>query len=673
MQSLAPAIRCKAIRRPIPCRRASLRNALLAITSLVLCTSLAPVSAQQPITTPILPSAENFRDLAGISASNGGTGFADTTSNNGVMRTGLIYRSDVLALSATDLATISSLHIALDIDLRTPAEIATRPDVVPIGASYTNVNIYGTPSNPATPANTPAQAIASFQSMYQAFVTNAVERAAFHTVLIDIANDPDAAVYHCSAGKDRTGWTSALLQTIAGVPSATIMQDYLATNSYAASQISSTLAAIATQVGGGAAGANAAAIAAPIVGVQASFLQAALDQAIASYGSMNAYLIRGLGLTQADIYVLRARMVDYLTLPGQTGFTGNAASGAALLNELQNSPLSGHYTSYNYYLQSAIDAGTLGGVETQVGGQVFADAAANLLRQPVWIDVAIAPYTSGSELAAGQTRIWLTGLGGYFDSGAHAGNASSTTWNAGTFIGATYRIDDRASVFMAIGSDWGSAGTAGATADTDTLLATIGARYGFSTLEAGPYMAAHADVGGIDYQDKRALGGGLGTTRGNTAGAVYGGEADIGDIIRLAPVTVTPQAAIRVTQVTLNGFNETGSELALNVHRLNNTASSALAGVDVSLDSQQLAAWTITPTADLGLEIALGNPQVESTASLYSYTVNQYSAYNSRYLLNAGVGVTAQQGAVTVKAGINALHGDGSNGVDGQLAVAYRF
>ena len=75
--------------------------------------------------------------------------------------------------------------------------------------------------------------------------------------------------------------------------------------------------------------------------VQPDYLKAALNQVIASYGSMNAYLTQGLGLSQADIYVLRAKMVYYLTLPGQSGFAGNAAAGAGLLNALQNSPLVG--------------------------------------------------------------------------------------------------------------------------------------------------------------------------------------------------------------------------------------------------------------------------------------------------------------------------------------------
>ena len=410
-----------------------------------------------------------------------------------------------------------------------------------------------------------------------------------------------------------------------------------------------------------------------MVGVQASFLQAAFDQAIASYGSMNAYLMQGLGLTQADIYVLRARMVDYLTLPGQSGFVGNAAAGAALLNALQNSPLSGHYTSYNYYLQSAIDAGTLGGVETQVGGQVFADAAAYLLRQPMWIDTAVAPYTSGRDLAVGQTRIWLAGLGGYFATGGHSGSANSTEAGAGPVIGATYRIDERASANLGIGYDWGSVGSAGASADVGTLLGTIGARYAFTSLDAGPYVAARAIVGGIDYQGRRTLNAGLGTARGSTAGAVYSAQADLGDVIRLTPFTVTPQAGIRVTHVTLGGFNETGSDLALGVNSINDTSSSALAGLNVSLDPQPLADWTIAPAIDLGIEVAFGNPQVVSIGNLYGFTVTQYSAYNSRYLMQAGLGVTAQHNAFTVKAGVDALHGNGSNGIGGQLSIAYRF
>lgn len=646
-----------------------MRRILLGATPAMFWLVLTQALAQQPISTPMLASDPNFRDLAGIAARYGGTGFSDITNKNGVMRTGVFYRSEVLNVSDADLARLSTLRITRDIDLRTPSEIAQTPDRVPIGATYINVNIYGTaaPAPPGSPTSA-AQASAQFADQYRAFVTNPVERAGFGTVLVDLAHSDKSALYHCSAGKDRTGWTSALLQTIAGVAPATIMSDYLATNRYEAGKIATELAVIRAT-----SGETAAAIIAPTLGVEPGFLQAALDQVIASYGSMAAYLTQGLGLAQTDIYVLRAKMVDYPILPGQDGFTGNAAAGATLLNEMQNSPLSGAYTAFNYYLQSAIDAGTLGGVQSQVGGQVRADAAAYLLRQPLSLDGALAPYASGQDLSVGQTRIWMTGLGGYFATNAHGGAAGSSEQTAGPLLGVTHRIDSQASVFLGIGYDWGGVGSAGATADVGTVLGTIGGRYALGSLEQGPFVSVRADLGGLDYQGKRPLGGGLGTASGNASGMVYGAQAVLGDVIRLAAVTVTPQAGVRLAHVTLGGFQESGSEVALDVQRLSHTASSLLTGVEIALDPWQWGSWVVTPTATLGAELALGNPRVASTGTLYGFTVNQYAAYDSRYLLEGGLGVSAQHGAFSVKAGLNAMHGDSSTGVNGQLSVAYRF
>lgn len=648
------------------------RNVLLCTILVVLCLSFTPASAQEAISTPILTSAPNFRDLAGISAIYGGAGFANTTSNNGVMRTGVFYRSDVLSLNNADWTTISALHIGRDIDLRTPSEILATPDVAPAGAVYTNVNIYGVQVPPTQPPFTdpPSSAVNYMKGLYQAFVTDPVQRAAFHTVLTTLANDSGPDLWHCSGGKDRTGWTAVIMESTAGVSPAAIMKDYLATNSYTAALINSTTAEILAQQPG----VNPATIAAAL-GVQSDYLQTALDQVIASYGSMNAYLTQGLGLSQADIYVLRAKMVYYLTLPGQSGFVGNAAAGASFLNALQNSPLSGHYSAFNYYLQSAMDAGTLGDVETQVGGQVHADAASFLLRRPQWIDEAITPYTNSRDLREGQTRFWLAGLGGNFESDGRSGVAGSTEYSAGTLIGATHRFNTQTSANLGIGYNWGSVGSADGDATLNAVLATIGGRYGFSALEEGFFVSARADVGWVDYETKRALGGDLGTARGNTDGAIYSGTVGLGDVIRLAPFTITPQTGIRVTHVTLDSFNESGNELALGVNGIDKTSSSVLVDLDVSLDRQQLGDWAIAPALTLGYERILDNPRVASTGTLYGFAVSQYSAYDSHDLMKAGLGVTAQHEAYIVKAGINGIVGDGakSAGIGGQLSVGYSF
>ena len=544
-------------------------------------------------------------------------------------------------------------------------------DWVPAGATWQNANVYGRSSPPAPgPLNSPADSVAFFQSLYQGFVTDPKDLPGLHDALIALANAPGAALFHCSGGKDRTGWVAVLLQTIAGVSPATIQQDYLATNLYTASQIDSMLTVITSMYGP-----QEAAILQPQLGVQSSFLQAALDAVATKYGSLQAYLTDGLGLSQADIYVLRAKMVAYPSLPGQSSLAGNAAAGAALLNALQNSPLSGHYTAYNSYLQSAIDAGTLGGVETQAGGQLHADAAAYLLRQSGRIGAAIAPYTDGRDLTAGQFRVWIAGLGGYLHDTGSAGVADSSERSAGPVAGATYRVSRQASASVALGYDWGSVESAGAHADVDTLFANLGGRYALTSLEAGPFAAMNLTVGGVDYHSRRPMGGGLGNARGSTNGAVYGGEAALGDTMRLGTAAITLQGGVQVTHATLDSFQESGSELALSINRTSATMTSLVVGLDVSLDPLQRGDWRITPTFSLGYTRALGNPQATASGQLYGFTVTQISAFNSRNLLTPGLGVSVQRRALTIEAQAAALLGDGakSAGINGQLSIAYKF
>ena len=657
-----------------------MRRILLGATPAVFWLAVTPAAAQQAITTPILASDPNFRDLAGIAAIYGGAGFADVTAHDGVMRTGVFYRSEALnGFTEPDFATLSSLNITQDIDLRTPQEYNKKGDQPPTGATIVHVNIYGSysPPSPFPPGPLPTtrnEAAADFAAQYRLFVSNATEASGFGTALLDLAHSDGSVLYHCSGGKDRTGWTSFLLQTIAGVDMTTRRKDYLATNYYTAAQIDTEYQAVKATYGQ-----KIADIISPLLGVQPSFLDAALDQISQTYpaatfdASMYAYLTQGLGLTQADIYVLRAKMVDFLTLPGQSGFVGNAAAGAALLNALQNSPLSGAYTAFNYYLQSAIDAGTLGGVEAQIGGQVRADAAAYLLRQPSRLDAALAPYVDGRDLAPGQARAWMGGLAGDFATAAHDGAASSSEHSAGMLGGLTYRIDAQASAFFALGYDWGSVSGAGGAATVGSAIGVVGGRYGFASLDAGPFVAVRASLSGVDYQGARSFGGGLGKANGGAPGAAISGQAVFGEVIRFSAVTVTPQAGVRVVHLDLGGFQESGSELALSVDRLNATTASLLSGVEFGFSPWLVSGWTITPTVPLAAELTLGAPNVSTSGGLYGLSVSQSAAYDSRYLLQAGLSVAARRGAFEVKAEINATHAADSNGVNGQVSVALSF
>ena len=237
-----------------------------------------------------LASDPNLRDVGGY-----------RTSDGQWVRMGVVYRSQALSLSAPDAAVVDSLGITNDYDLRTTSEIAAAPDVVPAGATYTNLNVLADVS--LTPSLTSASAAEQYmQELEQDFVTNANAASRFGLLLTGIADDNGAVLYHCTAGKDRTGWATAVLLTLLGVPQATVMQDYLLSNTYyfdspaVQGELTAMPAAEAT-------------VYSPMLQVQASYLQAGFAQVTASYGSMYDYAVHGLGLSPQTIAKLRAKLL----------------------------------------------------------------------------------------------------------------------------------------------------------------------------------------------------------------------------------------------------------------------------------------------------------------------------------------------------------------------------
>ncbi|WP_339487518.1 tyrosine-protein phosphatase [Pseudomonas sp. EL_65y_Pfl2_R95] len=632
---------------------------LFSLSLLGLSISAAQAAETNALNTPRLTNADNFRDLAG-------TQTAYTTSHNGTLRSGVLYRSNALTVTPGDLATLNTLNISNVFDLRTPDEIATAPDILPTGAAYTNINVAGTAYADFS-LTTAAASIALMEGGERAFVTDPGIRSEFGLLMRELASSENAALFHCTAGKDRTGWTAAILQTLAGVDQATVMADYLATNTYTAERVAATYAQL------NALSPEMAAAYQPLLGVQASFLQAGLDQVVASYGSMDNYLKQGLGLDQETIYVLRGKLVRYSILPGQQDLSGNDAAGAGLLNALQDSSLSGTYSAYNYYLQSAIDAGSLGGLQSQVGGQVHADAGAYLLRQSAQIDDALSPYAVGSNLKTGESSLWITALAGYLGTDSSSKAASSNEHSAGSMVGGVHRLNERTSANVAFGYNKGTVRSADAEAKSDSTFLSAGGRYAFDSLESGAYLALQVEAGYIDYSSKRDLNANLGTARGDTHGSFYGAKGSLGYRLSRGPLSIEPEIGLRTSQLNLDGFQEKGSELALNVDHIDQTLNSLVSGVKLGFESRTAADWLITPGLSVGYEHMFNDPSVTSSATVLGLGIDQVSAFSSRDLFNAGMNISAVHHALTLGADVNLLNGGESSGLAGQLSASIAF
>lgn len=164
-----------------------------------------------------LEGAFNMRDLGHV-----------TTADGYEVRSGKLFRADALhKLTPADLELLGAFGITAVIDLRSEHEITrTGPArLTEQGARHLHRPIMGgDPSRPER-ENMPA----NLGHMYTLMAKHSADRfvEAMET-LSSVDNMP--AVFHCAAGKDRTGITAALIYSVLNVDRETIIADYVLTD-----------------------------------------------------------------------------------------------------------------------------------------------------------------------------------------------------------------------------------------------------------------------------------------------------------------------------------------------------------------------------------------------------------------------------------------------------------
>lgn len=239
-----------------------------------------------------LATAPNFRDLGGY-----------RTADGRWVRMGVLYRSDQLdKLSDADRAKLTRLGIRTVVDLRTDAERAGGPDRLPAGASPLVADVLdgtNTPTDMSVLLAVPGDPATTMEGLERTMVEAPVAQAAYRTLLNQVRRpDQLPLVFHCTAGKDRTGWAAATVLTALGVPSEQVLDDYLDSNRYVIPKYAPTLASMSP----------AQAIRArPLLEVRPEYLRAGIDDVIARYGSMDDYTAKVLGV---PLDALRDSLLD---------------------------------------------------------------------------------------------------------------------------------------------------------------------------------------------------------------------------------------------------------------------------------------------------------------------------------------------------------------------------
>ena len=261
-----------------------------------------------------LDGAVNVRDIGGYRSAHG----LQVTR-------GRLFRGDSLSqLTSADIERLDRLGLRTVIDFRTAGEILLGgDDRLPYGVELAHLPVSGgdlgaiyelvaSGDHERQRRELGGGRAASFiAEMNRGFVTDGRQREAFGAALRLLCSPGRLPLlYHCTGGKDRSGWMTAIVLTALGVPRELVLRDYLLSNDfhrtgYAKLRLDLIKTGIVADPE----------LLRPILEQSATYLGAAFEEADRSYGSFGRFLTYGLEVNEAMLAELRRALLGDLVPP----------------------------------------------------------------------------------------------------------------------------------------------------------------------------------------------------------------------------------------------------------------------------------------------------------------------------------------------------------------------
>lgn len=250
-----------------------------------------------------LDGAFNVRDIGGYPTRDGGT-----------VRWRHVYRADSLhLLNERDAAVFEDLGLVAIYDLRKPPERTRFPTRLPASRGRTNVHldVYDDPD--AAPGLDLLDQLAagtwsprSDAQMIESYTRMLTVGASIFGRLVTALARPSGlpAMFHCAAGKDRTGVAAALILSVLDVDRATVIDDYEATNTFRTSRYVERVRPEYE-----AAGIDVEQIRS-IINARPAVLSGALTWLDTTFGSVPEYLATAAGVDEESLRRLRDALIE---------------------------------------------------------------------------------------------------------------------------------------------------------------------------------------------------------------------------------------------------------------------------------------------------------------------------------------------------------------------------
>ena len=256
-----------------------------------------------------LPTAPNARDIGGYETKDGHH-----------VKWGTVFRSEeIIELTDAELIRLANFGIKIVCDFRGAAEVEKRgTDQVPAGAEYVSLPVLD-PKNTLPTDIENAIVNKDFEAQERLlghgrakqlftsganYLTDSQPARTAYSSLLDRLTDHAAlpAFTHCTTGKDRTGWSTAIILTALGVPKPTVIDDYMLTNEYAAEKNASRIESATPLM-------QHPEYLHDLLEVRPEYLNASFKAVTKKYGSFANYLRKGLGVSKTDLEKLKQNLL----------------------------------------------------------------------------------------------------------------------------------------------------------------------------------------------------------------------------------------------------------------------------------------------------------------------------------------------------------------------------
>lgn len=256
-----------------------------------------------------ITTGHNFRDLGGYQAIDG-----RTVKWRQLLRTG-----SLATLDERDLNALANIPVSQDIDLRGHSEVQQMPDHVPHGAKYYHLPVFAVDETDASHSDEEiahrmqekGNGYRHMLEVYSRMTTVPSARQTFREMFdLLLDNVEGATIFHCTAGKDRTGMAAFLILSALGVPRETIRHDYLLTNQVTHDFREHWLAQLKAQLPATPATTILINNRRDLASVNIDYLNTAIAAIEQQYGDVQHYLTDYLKISTAQITQLRDRYLE---------------------------------------------------------------------------------------------------------------------------------------------------------------------------------------------------------------------------------------------------------------------------------------------------------------------------------------------------------------------------